>query len=88
MQNIVYNILQRLPPSLQISPDSANGIVMQHLEKMDSLPKQCMLLHVQGLQNTEIAQLLGISNSYVGKLLKQTAKTIREELDSILEQLR
>lgn len=67
--------------------DAAN-IVMQYLEKMDSLPKQCMLLHVQGLQNTEIAQLLGISNSYVGKLLKQTAKTIREELDSILEQLR
>lgn len=50
------------------------------LGKLDEKTRQCFLWHSQGLKNTDIAQLLGIDESYVRKMNKATATMLREQL--------
>ncbi len=77
--DVLYDESVHAPDNVaSIKNDAA--IAMQYLSKLDERTQMCFIWHAEGMKNTDIAQLLGVDESYVRKLNKSTAALLKAEL--------
>jgi RNA polymerase sigma-70 factor (ECF subfamily) len=74
---------QRPTPDVVVTEDQRREVLFEAVRRLPDLPRQVVLLSLEGLGNQEIAQVLGITENNVAVRLVRARKALRAILETM-----